>query len=283
MRIIQISDTHLSAAHPHFAANNEAIRTWLAAEQPDLIVHTGDLAMDGAADEADHAIAATWNSGFRAPVLSVPGNHDVGDVAAIRPDQTVDAVRLAAWRKHHGPDRWLLDRAGWRLVGLNAMLLGSGHEEEEAQFAWLTTALATDHPVALFLHKPLFIDGPDEGPRGYWTVTPEPRRRLLALMDRARVRLVASGHLHIQRSLHLDGIDHVWGPAASFVCGASQEDLGGARLLGAVVHEFGAERVTSRFIRPTGLDDFTIEPVIDVIYPRADRVLPAAPQSDQGA
>ncbi len=271
MRIIQISDTHLSAAHRHFSANNEAIRAWLAAEQPDLIIHTGDLAMDGAGAPADLAMAATWNSGFSAPVLSVPGNHDVGDVAAIRPDQTVDDARLALWRAHLGPDRWLHDQGGWRLIGLNAMLFGSGHPDEETQFAWLEGALATDLPVALFQHKPLFIDAPDEGPRGYWTLTPEPRRRLLDLLAGARVRLVATGHLHIHRERHLDGIDHVWGPAASFVCGESQEDLGGARRLGALVHEFGAERVTTRFIRPDGLTDLTIEPVQAVIYPRPDR------------
>ncbi len=271
MRIIQVSDTHLSAAHPFFAANAAAARAWLAAEQADLIVHTGDVAMDGAGAPADLALAAAWNAGLPAPVLSVPGNHDVGDVAAIRPEQTVDDARLAAWRAHLGADRWVHDQGGWRLIGLNAMLFGSGHAEEEAQFAWLAEALGTDAPVALFLHKPLFIDGPDEGPRGYWTVTPTPRRRLLGLIAGARVKLIASGHLHTHRELHLDGIDHVWGPATSFVCGESQEDLGGTRRLGALVHDFGADRVTTRFIRPDGLEDLTIEPVQHIIYPRPAR------------
>jgi len=268
MRIIQISDTHLSATHAHFAANTTAFRAWLAAQQADLIVHTGDLAMDGAADPADLAMAAAWNTGLGIPVVSVPGNHDVGDAATIRPDQAVDDDRLAAWRAHLGADRWSVDRDGWRLIGLNAMLLGTGHAEEEAQFDWLAQALVGAGPIALFLHKPLFIDAPDEGPRGYWTVTPEPRRRLLGLLAGSRVRLIGSGHLHIHRHLHVDGIDHVWGPAASFVCGDSQEDLGGARRLGAVVHTFGADRVESHFVRPVGLEDLTIEPVQRIIYPR---------------
>ena len=268
MRIIQISDTHLSATHAHFAANTAAVRTWLLAQQPDLIVHTGDLAMDGAADPADLALAAAWNAGFAVPVLSVPGNHDVGDSAAIRPDQAVDDARLATWRAHLGADRWSVDRDGWRLIGLNAMLLGTGHAEEEAQFDWLAEGLRGAGPVALFLHKPLFIDAPDEGPRGYWTVPPEPRRRLLGLLAGTQVRLIGSGHLHIHRQLHLDGIDHVWGPAASFVCGASQEELGGVRRLGVLVHEFDADRVASRMVRPVGLDDLTIDPVQRIIYPR---------------
>lgn len=272
MRIIQISDTHLSAAHRFFDANTEAVRAWLAAERPDLIVHTGDLAMDGAGDPADLALAATWNSAFSVPVLSVPGNHDVGDTAAIKPTQTVDHARLAAWRDRIGPDRWKHDCAGWRLIGLNAMLLGTLHPEEDAQFAWLEAALATDAPVALFLHKPLFIDAPDEPPRGYWTVTPGPRRKLLTLLGSARVRLIASGHLHIARARRFGEVDHIWGPAASFVCGESQEDLGGARRLGAVIHEFDADRVTSRFVHPPGLEPLTIEPVQHILYPRPERV-----------
>ena len=123
-----------------------------------------------------------WIRNLDQEVLIVPGTHDVGDTAAIRPDQTVDDARLAAWRDIVGPDRWVRDAAGWRLIGLNAMLLGSGHPEEERQFDWLAEALDHAGPMALVLHKPLFIDHPDEEPRGYWTVLPEPRRRILALM-----------------------------------------------------------------------------------------------------
>ncbi len=268
MRIIQISDTHLSPTHGFFAANLAATARWLAADDPALIVHTGDLSMDGAGTAEELAAAAKWSGCFAPLVLSVPGNHDVGDHAAIKPTQTVDDSRLAAWRTAVGPDRWSLDRGGWRLVGLNAMLLGTGHAEEDAQFAWLEATLNTALPVALFLHKPLFIEDPAEGPHGYWTVTPEPRRRLMSLMAGANVRLVASGHLHVHRQFRHGDIDYVWGPAASFVCGDSQPDLGGARSLGAVEHVFGPDSVTSRFIRPEGLEDLTIEPVQHILYPR---------------
>ena len=98
---------------------------------------------------------------------------------------------------------------------------------------------------------------------------PHPRRRLLDLFGKARVRLIASGHLHIFRDVTIDGIRHVWGPSAAFVCGESQEpELGGSRRLGLVEHVFGADSVESRFIRPDGLTDPTIEPHLDVLYPR---------------
>jgi 3',5'-cyclic AMP phosphodiesterase CpdA len=269
MRLIQLSDTHVSARHRMFEPNIEATAAWLRANAPELIVHTGDMAMDGAGDAADLDAAAAWHARLGAPVRAVPGNHDVGDVAAIKPEQVVNDERLAAWRNRMGPDFWAEDRGGWRLVGLDAMLLGTGHAAEERQFAWLAEVLATHAPVAVFLHKPLFIDHPDEGPRGYWTVTPGPRRRLLDLLAGARVRLIASGHLHIHRDVVIDGVRHVWGPSSAFVCGESQEpELGGSRMLGVVEHIFEGAEVTSRFIRPGDLADHLIEPHLDTLYPR---------------
>lgn len=134
MRLLQISDTHLSARHDAFRDNAEAFASWVASQHADLVVHSGDLAMDGAGDAADLHHAMDWIRSLDREVLIVPGNHDVGDTAAIRPDQTVDDARLAAWRDIVGPDRWVRDAAGSRLIGLNAMLLGSGHAEEEHHF-----------------------------------------------------------------------------------------------------------------------------------------------------
>ena len=64
-------------------------------------------------------------------------------------------------------------------------------------------------------------------------------------------------------------VNHVWGPAASFVVGASQEDLGGERRLGVIEHVFTSTGVTSTFIRPEGLEDLLIEPVQHILYPPA--------------
>jgi alkaline phosphatase D len=268
MRIIQVSDTHLSASHEHFSQNNRVVSRWLSAQKADLIVHTGDLGMDCAGTLEDLHVAADWLSGFAAEIVCVPGNHDVGDRVAVKPSQPVNDVRLTQLRDVIGPDYWSLDQGGWRLIGLNAMLFDTAHPAEEEQFAWLANTISTSLPVAVFLHKPLFIDHREEGPRGYWTVPPEPRRRLLALLDQAHVRLIASGHLHIHRQRAFGDTMHVWGPAASFVCGESQEDLGGARQLGVVEHLFDGDSVTSRFIRPDGLEDLLIDPVQHVIYPR---------------
>lgn len=268
MRLIQISDTHVSASHQFFRSNLAATATWLRSQQATLFVHTGDLGMDSAGQEVDLYASRDWLAGLGAPFHCVPGNHDVGDRIEINPRQPVNDARLQRWRDAIGPDRWLMDQQGWRLIGLNAMLLGTDQAEEQAQYSWFDKALETDLPVAVFLHKPLFIDDPDEAPRGYWSVAPQPRQRVMASMRRARVKMVASGHLHLHRQQVVDGISYVWCPASSFVCGESQEELGGERRLGAVVHQFGVDAVESQFLRPEGLDDLKIEPVQQILYPR---------------
>jgi 3',5'-cyclic AMP phosphodiesterase CpdA len=53
MRVIQISDTHLSADKRHFADDWAPLAQWIAAERPVLVVHTGDLTVDGAGSAAD--------------------------------------------------------------------------------------------------------------------------------------------------------------------------------------------------------------------------------------
>ncbi len=266
MRIIQISDTHLSVRHKHFAGNNAAIARWLGTEKPDLVINTGDLSMDGARLFDDQAYAAGWHAALGVPVLSVPGNHDVGDLVAFAPTQPVNAERLTQWQGLFGPDMWVHDLPGWRLIGLNAMLMGTGLPEEAAQEAWLRAAVASDSLVGVFLHKPLFIDRPEEPARGYWTVPPAPRARVLAILAGCRLAFVSSGHLHIARRLQHDGVEHIWCPAASFVVGPFQEELGGARVPGVIEHIFTAAGVSSRTLRPDGLDDLLIDPVGKEIY-----------------
>jgi 3',5'-cyclic AMP phosphodiesterase CpdA len=266
MRIIQISDTHLSVQHDHFRQNTDRIAQALAGEEADLIIHTGDLSMDGAVDPSDLELARAWNDKLPAEVLSVPGNHDVGDLPSNRPDQPVTDARLAAWRDIIGPDWWVRDQGGWRLIGLNAMLVGTGHDQEAAQTDWLVSVLSDERPIAIFLHKPLCIDALAEGPRGYWTLPPEPRAQLRQILAGKPIHLLGSGHLHIERQQRIDGIEHVWSPASSFVVGGMQEDLGGQRRLGYVEHIFEADRVVSRFIRPDGLEDLPLDPVHGEIY-----------------
>ena len=42
MRIVQISDTHLSPDKPHFVRNWAPLAAWIADQHPNLVIHTGD-------------------------------------------------------------------------------------------------------------------------------------------------------------------------------------------------------------------------------------------------
>ncbi len=193
MRIIQISDTHLSPGKAHFADNWPPLARWIAEQRPDLVIHTGDVTVDGADVEADLGHSAGLMHGLGVRFRAVPGNHDVGDAG--HRFQPVNDERLRRWRTHLGPDRWVEDVDDYRLIGFDALLLGSGECEEAVQADWLEAVMndAGQRHIAWFLHRPLFLDNPDENDTGYWSVKPQPRSRLIELVRRHSVVLVPVG------------------------------------------------------------------------------------------
>ena len=269
MRIIQISDTHLSQGKRHFADNWPPLAAWIAGERPDLVIHTGDVTVDGAEVEDDLRHAAELMRQLGVPFRAVPGNHDVGDAGHER--QPVNDERLARWRAWFGADRWTLDVEGFRLIGLDAMLLGSGHPEEAAQAAWLESAMqqADRRRLAWFSHRPLFLDSPGEGDSGYWSITPKLRAGLLELLRRYRVGLVASGHLHRAHCFMQDGTQYLWAPASSFLVGpAMAPPMPGDSRLGAVRYELTGAALAAEIVDVPGLVPHFIDDVVDEVYPR---------------
>ena len=92
-----------------------------------------------------------------------------------------------------------------------------------------------------------------EGDTGYWSVKPQPRGALLALVRRHRVALVASGHLHKARDFALEGTRYIWSPASSCLVGAPQPEMPGEKRLGAVVYELDNATLTARIAEVRGL------------------------------
>jgi 3',5'-cyclic AMP phosphodiesterase CpdA len=269
MRIIQISDTHLSPSKTHFADNWAPLAAWIRDQRPDLVIHSGDVTVDGAEVDADLRYAAELMRSLGVPFRAVPGNHDVGDVD--HPHQPVTDERLARWRARFGPDRWTLDAAGFRLISLDAMLLGSGHPEEAAQATSLETALesADGRRIAWFLHRPPFLDSPAEGDTGYWSVKPQPRARLIELARQHSVSLIASGHLHRAHQAVHDGIRYVWAPASAFLVepGMNAPPMAGENRLGAVLYEPDGASFKADIVEVPGLSPHWIDDVVDEVYP----------------
>jgi 3',5'-cyclic AMP phosphodiesterase CpdA len=272
MRIIQITDTHLSRDTPHFADNWAPLARWITAQRPDLVIHTGDVTVDGADVEDDMTYSAGLLRDLGVRWRAVPGNHDVGDAA--HPRQPVNGERLARWHLHFGDDRWVeeVDQrvGGWCIVGLDAMLLDSGLPEEAAQDNWLDAVMAqaAGRPVAWFLHKPLFLNSPEEDDTGYWAVKPQPRAQLMALLRRYRVSLVASGHLHKAHQIVSEGTRFVWAPASSFLVGEMQPAMPGEKRLGAVLYDLVDPTFSAEIMDVPGLREHRLDDVIHEVYPR---------------
>ena len=269
--ILQISDTHLSPRTPLFRRNLALLGEWAAAARPDLIVVTGDLSLDGADRDADLAFAAAQLRGLPAPLLVLPGNHDVGSDPRTMPTQPVDAGRLARFRRLAGEDMWVRDLPGWRLVGLNTEIMGTGLAEEATQSGFVATAAAGtgDRRLAVFLHTPVFTTAPDDPAFDYWSVAPEARAALRPLLDHPGLRLVGSGHLHLHHQISHGAVRFAWAPPVSFLCEQEmQPGLPGNRLPGALLHRLGADAATTALVSPAGLAHHWLGDVRAETYPR---------------
>ncbi|MFC7397921.1 metallophosphoesterase family protein [Chelatococcus sp. GCM10030263] len=213
-----LSDPHLSQRRGHTTPAWRAVADQVAAVSPSVAIVAGDLVFDDCDDGEDHAFAAEAVAALAPQVLVVPGNHDVGDnVSDPWMGRSVSAQRVERFVRLHRSDRFSIDIAGWRVIGVNAQLFGTDLPREADQWTWLADAVhdAGRRPIALVCHKPFSVwnGSEDDQPN---CVARAARERLQALAG-ARIRLVVSGHYHHHRALVLDGATHLWLPSATMV------------------------------------------------------------------
>jgi alkaline phosphatase D len=269
--ILQVSDAHLSPRSALFRDNLARIRVLAEELAPDLVVATGDLSLDGADQEDDLAFAAELHAAFPAPLLALPGNHDIGSHARTMPHQPVDAARLDRFRAHLGAGRGMIDLPGWRIIGLNSEVMGTGVTEEQHQADALPAMLRDigDRRIALFLHKPVFVTAPDDPAFDYWSVPPEARASLSPILDHPGLRLVGSGHLHLHHRFVRGRAAFAWAPALSFIVHPDEQPgLPGERLCGALVHRLHEDHVETELLAPEGLDVPMLDDIRHLTYPR---------------
>src|SRR6202008_1636684 len=127
-----------------------------------------------------------------------------------------------------------------------SFLLHSGHDCEAEQFDWITSPLSAtgSKPVALFLHKPLYLNTPDEPELAATSsrYVPQPtRRHVIELLDAVNLRLVASGHIHQRRDFTRGHVRHVWAPSTAFIIRDRRQELIGTKEVGLVQYRFGPD------------------------------------------
>jgi len=244
--IAQISDTHLSRDKPFFAGNFARVAAQLLAHPPDLVVNSGDMALDGPGREADLAEARRLHDAIGLPCRFIAGNHDLGesqDAPAHPALLPITQERRKRYLEHLGEDFWQIDVPGWRLVGINAQLLGSdlAAAAEQLEFLHDATRGSDGRCIALFMHKPLFHAVPDEDIVGGRFVNPVPRRQLLDVFKARPPALVCSGHVHQYFSNRTQATHHVWAPSTGFILPDARQPVYGVKQVGYVEHRLEAD------------------------------------------
>ncbi len=262
-RVIVVSDSHLSERAPESDVNWAAVAEYIQVTKPDLVLHLGDLSLDGTHDQGDLTFARSRLDRLAVPWLAVPGNHDVGDNPGGSDHGMISEERRQQWLDTIGADRWSAEAGGWRLVGVNAQLFGSGMAAEAEQWAFLESETQeAAGPVALVLHKPVTAAPAERAAAPTYRFVPASAQERLGGLP---VDLVLSGHVHQYREHEFGGVARLWAPTCWAVIPEHAQPSVGVRRSGILALEFGTDdsdadndTVRHEFIEPEGLRQLTI-------------------------
>ena len=269
-RLTQISDTHLARRLPKLTANFDRIRDHIDATRPDLVVNSGDLAFDAPTAPDDLAFAKSLHDALPVACRYLPGNHDIGDNPTELgpvPPQPVNETDRQSFIAAFGHDRWRFEAAGWCFIGLNSLVMNSGLASEAEQFDWLASELASasSKPVAVFLHKPIFLNTPEDPELAASAIryVPMPaRRRLVEMLRTVDLRLIASGHVHQRRDFTYRHTRHVWAPSAGFIISDAMQERIGTKEVGLVEYRFQPDSFEVRHVKAPGQIDVDLDELL---------------------
>jgi hypothetical protein len=145
--------------------------------------------------------------------------------------------------------------------------MNTGIASELEQEDWLASQLsgANGKPIALFLHKPLFLNtpgDPEEAATSFRFVPQPVRARLVALLGAYDVRLVASGHVHQRRDFTYGHVRHIWAPSVAFIVPDRMQDVIGTKETGLVEYRFRPDSFEVRHVRAFGQVDVSLDELI---------------------
>lgn len=220
-RFAIISDPHVTLPHTNRAYPSqfhlveasipalEQILETLAAEPLDFLLIPGDLTQHGERDNHHWLVQRLGQLPF--PVYVVPGNHDV--ITAAGCDRTVslaeftDLYRPFGYGQTDQPYYHQTLVPGVHLIGLNSIAFDDQGQQrptgyiDAAQLQWLATTLDTlrgEWVIAMVHHNVLeHIPGQSTHPMGQRYII-QNRQALIDCLKAGQVRLVLTGHLHVQ-------------------------------------------------------------------------------------
>lgn len=187
--LVHLSDLHFGKEEPRLA---EALLDDLAAPPPTVVVVSGDITQRARTKEFQ--AARDWLRRMPAPVLVVPGNHDV---------PLYDVLRrffrpLHRFRRYISPDvDPFFHQEGLAVAGLNtarSLTFKNGRISEDQMEALRARLAPIPERVfkVLVTHHP-FVPGPDDPD----PVTVGRGRRALEVAESVGVDLLLAGHLHV--------------------------------------------------------------------------------------
>ena len=176
-----------------------AVAVRMAAEQPNLVLHVGDVAqIDGAFDEyASYYFEYYWSLMRQVPFFAVPGNHDYYPANAT-PYLSFQAPPVENVPTPDAGRYYSFDRGDVHFVAIDSNLLADATASRR-MLAWLENDLATTRAtwrIPFFHHLPYPIEHHVGDP-----LCIAAQQQLVPIFERYGVQLVFSGHEHTyQRS-----------------------------------------------------------------------------------
>jgi 3',5'-cyclic AMP phosphodiesterase CpdA len=187
--IAHISDPHVGS--PYFVPNlmNRVI-VELNELQPDVVICSGDLTNEGYRQEYKNWVA--YAERIRAPLHTVPGNHDARNVGYLHFEELI------------GPRHWAMDVRGVRIVGVDSSEpdLNEGQVGRE-RYSWIRERFAVPADLKVFVLHHHLLPVPGTG-RERSTVMDA--GDLLEELIGAGVGIVLSGHKHVPYVWRLENL-----------------------------------------------------------------------------
>lgn len=278
MKLLLILDTHIINVYSTFNANLQAVGDFIAKNPIDAIGHFGDITADGITHPAPFDIVAKSLGVQAAPVLSLPGNHDIGDNPIAHSQYlgqentgTLKLNWLAGYRCTFGPDYRSLDLESWQLIGFNAQLFGADGEAETERFAWLKQSLRTRNAslggvctsrrsvTAMTTRKPIFAICS--------------LRRLVELLAGCELKFALSDQAHQDHRIVVHGVEHICIRSATFCLLDERRERIGDKIAGVMTLELdrdGSHRLdkpeAEGLVRHNILDHWDFDPSIAAVH-----------------